>query len=992
MVRARFRQRIRLVCTLALLCLLTVALAGFGGLSQPVLPDLEPRTVGQVTDLTATTAGQPLGTVRLTWTEAKNAQVHFVAYIEVADASAGNYGAARMASFAGGEGVIEGLEGGTSYVFVVIGMRWNWINFGTVWGDWSEWIFATPTGQGPTRPTTPSPANEPTIVGPVTGVTVRNIGPPDGVHVSWSPARDAQVHFVVYIESEDRAAGNFGATQMQPFVGSEGTISGLDNGKSHDFIVIGMRWNWINFGTVWGQWSEWVSATTGVGPSVPIPEPSDSVDRSALVALYDTTSGANWATNTNWNSDRPLGEWHGVETDANGRVTEIELVQNRLNGWIPHQLADLSNLTSLSLGRNDLRGAIPPELGRLSSLRSLSLNRNRLSGEIPSELGNLPNLVRVYLSNNLLTGCVPDGLRYVPFNDLEFLGLPFCEEAPATGPDLVIASVLQAGLRYSSGFDGSVMVGRDFSLFVTVHNRGDGRVENPVLRHYRDGNEIGAERLGPLTESVRSKRGSFITTAPTDRGTYQYWSCVDPVEGESDTTNNCSERLRIAVQGGPDLTVRSVSVSNATPGPGEQFTLYATVHNRGTGSSGVRTDLVYYRSTDRRISTSDRREGNTRVSVLDPRRNDNESIDIRAPSNPGTYYYGACVDSVPNESNTANNCSTEYATVMVSGRPDLYIRRTTIDDTTPAAGSTIRVTFQIWNQGDGDSGPFTATAYRSRDASIGLNDERIGTLDIGNIEAGKGLDWVRFNERVPTTAGTYYYGACVSVVSNESNTRNNCSTGKPITVVVPPDLAVSISVAGNGTEFVGANSSVTATVSNQGQGSAGSSTRVRFYRSANRSFSSSNQIGSRIIAPPPPSRSVTQKFGYAVPNYDDITTVYYAACVDHVSDESNTSNNCSDWTSSIVYYPLDVINYSCGLGYNFLGLANSVKIEGLIQARRDVRSATLRWKAIDSFDRVLDNRTVQFGGMSKSEFETFEDSTNRRTLFDHCEVTVEWSY
>ena len=33
------------------------------------------------------------------------------------------------------------------------------------------------------------------------------------------------------------------------------------------------------------------------------------------------------------------------------------------------------------------------------------------------------------------------------------------------------------------------------------------------------------------------------------------------------------------------------------------------------------------------------------------------SIDVTAPSTPGTYYYGACVDPVADESDTQNNCS-----------------------------------------------------------------------------------------------------------------------------------------------------------------------------------------------------------------------------------------------------------------------------------------------------------------------------------------------
>ena len=42
-----------------------------------------------------------------------------------------------------------------------------------------------------------------------------------------------------------------------------------------------------------------------------------------------------------------------------------------------------------------------------------------------------------------------------------------------------------------------------------------------------------------------------------------------------------------------------------------------------------------------------------------------ESISLNAPSDAGTYYYGACVESVSGESDTGNNCSSG-ATVTVS--------------------------------------------------------------------------------------------------------------------------------------------------------------------------------------------------------------------------------------------------------------------------------------------------------------------------------------
>jgi hypothetical protein len=74
--------------------------------------------------------------------------VHFVVYVKSAELSAGNYGSARMAPFAGSQGVVRDLEGGTAYSFIVIGMRWNWVDYGTVWGSWPAWVSATPVRDG----------------------------------------------------------------------------------------------------------------------------------------------------------------------------------------------------------------------------------------------------------------------------------------------------------------------------------------------------------------------------------------------------------------------------------------------------------------------------------------------------------------------------------------------------------------------------------------------------------------------------------------------------------------------------------------------------------------------------------------------------------------------------------------------------------------------------------------------------------------------------
>ena len=66
-------------------------------------------------------------------------------------------------------------------------------------------------------------------------------------------------------------------------------------------------------------------AATPGAPGAAADVGSVASDRTALVALYNATDGTNWVTSTNWLSDRPLGAWHGVTTNSDGRVTELSL-------------------------------------------------------------------------------------------------------------------------------------------------------------------------------------------------------------------------------------------------------------------------------------------------------------------------------------------------------------------------------------------------------------------------------------------------------------------------------------------------------------------------------------------------------------------------------------------------------------------------------------------------------------------------------------------
>ena len=116
------------------------------------------------------------------------------------------------------------------------------------------------------------------------------------------------------------------------------------------------------------------------------------MDRGALVALYQATSGQGWRNKELWLSDDPLGNWYGVETNGDGQVVALNLRRNGLSGTLPPEIGDLAELDILDLNVNPLlSGTLPPELAKLSKLRELKVSFASLSGPIPPELGNLTN-------------------------------------------------------------------------------------------------------------------------------------------------------------------------------------------------------------------------------------------------------------------------------------------------------------------------------------------------------------------------------------------------------------------------------------------------------------------------------------------------------------------------------------------------------------------------------------------------------------------------
>ena len=292
--------------------------------------------------------------------------------------------------------------------------------------------------------------------------------------------------------------------------------------------------------------------------------------------------------------------------------------------------------------------------------------------------------------------CVDPTIRETNSGNNCSAGVPLSVKADDGSPDLIVVS---PGIL-------DHMPGRSqFRLWSIVQNTGSGLSSSTTLRYYRSEDPtiddadaqiatrfvggLGVEGTygdGPKSHRIDFDNWSEIVTAPTSPGTYYYGACVDPVPGESDTNNNCSESVPMNV-GVPDLAVGLAWASTSVPLADESFTFRATVRNQGPVNAAA-TTLRIYRSDDAAIDAGDTPIGAGTVSSLmgfdglvsgpgsrlAASGTSRQAIRVTAPSSPGTYYYGACVDDVPGETNIDNNCSAgAYVRVIPTGKDPFNI-------------------------------------------------------------------------------------------------------------------------------------------------------------------------------------------------------------------------------------------------------------------------------------------------------------------------------
>ena len=415
--------------------------------------------------------------------------------------------------------------------------------------------------------------------------------------------------------------------------------------------------------------------------------------------------------------------------------------------------------------------------------------------------------------------------------------------------------------------------------------------------------------------------------------------------------------------GSPDLVVQSPSVSNNNVASGATFTLNATVRNEGNGASAA-TTLRYYRSTDATIDATDTEVGTDGVSSLPAGDTSAESISLNAPSDAGTYYYGACVGSLPSERG-GNNCSIGVR-VIVEGYTtggDLIVHPPLVRQSSVPLGNAFWMEVGVENIGTGPSGLTSVIFYRSDDATIDPATDK--PLFGFSNEGLKASEWHFYSYSRPLSneAGTYYIGVCAEPLSGETNIDNNCTIG--VRVIVEdrgsPDLIV---------EFKGAKgrsrttSGVGLMVRNIGAGMA-AATVLRLYRSDDATIDPATDTQVRtdsILNIHADGETFWTDEGFFAPRLVPRSPgmYYYGLCVDPVPGESDTSNNCSEAMPMNVGVPdLAVGSAWASTSVPLVGESFTLTATVRNQGPNEAGSTTLRYYRSD--DATIDATDTQVG-------------------------------
>ena len=339
----------------------------------------------------------------------------------------------------------------------------------------------------------------------------------------------------------------------------------------------------------------------------------------------------------------------------------------------------------------------------------------------------------------------------------------------------------------SSDFDGSGTVDiPDFLLFVDVFGTKEGD-EKYDAKYDLDGNgEIGigdflifVDNFGKTVNSDNEGSTSGGNSGGSSGGS---GSSGNSGSGDSGGTSQDNPPTPTPPSGQQQVTPQVTISAGTTPvteGTAATFTI--------TASSAPTTAIT--------VSVSVTEDGDV-ISGTPP-----SSVTINANESTATLTVNT-VNDQSDESNsvvtaevqsgtgyTVGSSSSASVTVEANENPNLEVRDSSVDSASPVQGDPFTLSVKVINTGDGQSAATTLRYYRSTDATITTGDTAVGTDEVGALRR-LGISFESVELTAPSTAGTYYYGACVDAVADESDTTDNCSASVEVDVQAPAKRVV----------------------------------------------------------------------------------------------------------------------------------------------------------------------------------------------------------
>ena len=261
----------------------------------------------------------------------------------------------------------------------------------------------------------------------------------------------------------------------------------------------------------------------------------------------------------------------------------------------------------------------------------------------------------------------------------------------------------------------------------------------------------------------------------------------------------------------PDLMVEHRLMLSRTVQAGAAITFYPRTTNVGTASAPSTTIRIYRHEQE----TMTPRVGGieetrtARSAALAPGRSAITVAHATAPSTAGVHYYYLCLDHVTNETVTNNNCTQTPATVSIeqtatdheqeevpettpTTTPDVTVTETVATPPSAIAGDTISIQATITNIGSAAANATTIHVYRheqetTRPTTRGIREANTATTP--TLAPNKSVQ-VTSTHQAPTApatlgARTYYYYVCLTPLSGEQTTDNNCSSTPAVINVRP---------------------------------------------------------------------------------------------------------------------------------------------------------------------------------------------------------------